>query len=650
VSPTSDLPLRLKTGLTRRDLLERSALAAAALPLARLAEAIPAAGEAALVSAETSRLPFRPFELSRVRLLPGPLLDAAEVNRRFLLGLDPDRLLHMFRINAGIPSSAAELGGWEAPENELRGHFTGHYLSACAMRAAGFGDDEAKARGDKIVETLALCQDRLKNGYLSAFPETLFDRLRNDERVWAPFYTIHKILAGLLDMHRLAGSARALEVAHRLGLWAARWTQPLGDAGMARVLEREYGGMNEVLYDLAAATGDEGLREAAHRFDHERIFSPLAAGRDELKGLHVNTTIPKVIGAARRYELTGEPRYRQIAEFFWREVTLRRAYCTGGTSNGESWNADPGVIASELSEYTQECCVTYNMQKLTRHVFGWTGDPAAAEYSERAMWNGILGTQHPSDGSKLYYVPLSAGYWKLFGTPLHDFWCCTGTGSESFSKLAEQIYFRNGDALVVNQYASSDLDWREKEIRVIQKTGFPEDEIVSLTVRGARPVHAEILLRVPSWAKGASASLNGRAFEGFAAPGGYFLVDRKWTDGDRLEMRLPMSVRVEPTPDDPDTAAVLSGPIVLAGRLGKEGLTPATLRAEPTRPRTVPEYKLDPVAAPALVADAGIERTGKSLEFRAKGRLDGSARDISLAPLDSIFDERYAVYWKVRSS
>jgi DUF1680 family protein len=585
------------------------------------------------------------FDLSRVRLLPGPFLDAAEVNRRFLMDLDPDRLLHMFRVTAGIPSSAAPLGGWEAPENELRGHYTGHYLSALAMRWAAFGDEDAKTRGAAMVEALARCQKAHGNGYLSAFSEELFDRLRRDERVWAPFYTVHKILAGMIDMATLAGNAQALEVAKGIASWTARWTQPLGEAAMARVLEREYGGMNEALYNLSAVTGDEDLREVARRFDHERIFGPLAEGRDELKGLHVNTTIPKIVGAARRWELTGERRYRDAAEYFWREVTGRRSYCTGGTSNGESWNAAPGVIAGELSGYTQECCPTYNMLKLTRHLAGWNSNAATAEYAERALWNGILGTQHPSDGSKLYYVPLASGFWKLFGAPLHDFWCCTGTGSESFAKVGEQIWSRAGDAAVVEQFIASELDWKEKKLRLVQETRFPEVPETNLIVRAAEPVRAEIRFRVPSWTDGKAAGrLNGHPVEGFAAPGSEWSLDRVWRDGDRVTLTLPMRLRFEPAPDDPSTQAAMIGPIVLAGRLGKTGLTPSTLRAEPTKPRTVPEYKLDPVPAPAL-RDGSLAAGSRPLEFRAAG-VDG--HEMPLVPLNAIFDERYAVYWKTQ--
>ncbi len=632
--------------MKRRNFL---AAAAATVPLWRVRLGALARGAATGDAAPA--LAALPFDLSRVRLLPGPFLDALNVNRRFLMGLDPDRLLHMFRVTAGLPSTAEPLGGWEAPENELRGHYTGHYLSACALMSASLGDAEVKSRGDLMVAELARCQHALGNGYLSAFPEEFFDRLRAGRGVWAPFYTLHKIMAGLLDMHTLAGNAQALDVLQGMARWTAGWVQPLGDDAMARVLEREFGGMNEVLYNLSAVTGSDWYRDVAHRFDHERIFGPLAVGRDELKGLHVNTTIPKIIGAARRYELTGEPRYRDVAEYFWREVSTRRAYCTGGTSNGESWNTEPGVLAAELSSETQECCTSYNMLKLTRHVFGWTADPAAADYYERLLWNGVLGTQHPADGEKLYYVPLASGYWKLFGTPLHDFWCCTGTGSESASKFGDSIYFHDDDGVWVNQFIASEVDWVEKGVRIVQDTRFPAAAGTSLVVHAGRPTHFALRVRVPSWTRGASAALNGRTLDGFAAPGGYFVVDRTWRDGDRLEVALPMALHVHAMPDDPTSQAVMYGPLVLVGKLGTDGITPQNLRAEPTKPRMVPEFTYQPPPAPALRARSDdpstwIQRVSgvdQPLEFRTTGQ----ERDVALVPFHTLFDERYAVYWKV---
>ena len=590
----------------------------------------------------------RPFDLGAVRLHPGPFLDALEVNRRFLLAQDENRLLHMFRLTAGLPSTAEPLGGWEAPVNELRGHYMGHYLSALAKMSQSLGDADLKARGDRLVAELAACQQRIGNGYLSAFPEEFFDRLRDGKPVWAPFYTLHKIMAGLLDMHTLTGNAQGLEVLQGMARWTGRWAQPLGDEHMARVLEREYGGMNEMLYNLAAVTGRDSYQELAHRFDHERFFAPLAQGRDELKGLHANTNIPKVVGAARRYELTGDLRYRRIAEYFWRQVTTQRAYCTGGTSNGEGWETEPGILSTQLSGYTQEDCTTYNMLKLTRHIFGWTADPACADYCERALFNGILGSQHPRDGEKLYYVNLAAGLWKLFGTPGQDYWCCTGTMSESFSQLGDSIYFHEAAGVYVNLFIASELNWAERGVRLVQDTRFPEEEGTTLRIQTGKPVRFALRIRVPYWASGGTAALNGRTLDGFAAPGGYFVLDRTWRNGDTVAIRLPMSLHLHAMPDDPTLAAVMYGPLVLVGRLGTDGLTPDVLRAEPTKPRTVPEYKEKPNPAPELRVQgaepsAWIKRVSeRGLEFRTVGQ----AREVTLVPFHMLFDERYVVYWK----
>ncbi len=289
-------------------------------------------------SVSRERIPWkvRPFPMKQVRLGEGACKQAMEADRRYLHSLPPDRLLHTFRVNAGFPSTAQPLGGWEAPDCELRGHYAGgHYLSAAALMYASTGDDELKANANTVVAELAKCQDALKSGYLSAFPIEFFDRLRERQKVWAPFYTIHKIMAGNLDMYVHCGNAQALEVAEKIAGWTAGYTQSLSYDHMQRVLGTEFGGMGESLSNLYALTGKEEYLEVAQRFDKKQFFDPLAAHRDELKGLHVNTHIPQVIAAARYYELTGDRRYRDIAEYFFDEVVSERSYCTGGTSNGE---------------------------------------------------------------------------------------------------------------------------------------------------------------------------------------------------------------------------------------------------------------------------------------------------------------------------
>src|SRR4051794_14356006 len=340
-------------------------------------------------------LKAEPFPMAQVRLSRGSVFyEAQEWNRGYMSRLPADRLLYTFRQNAGLPvGSAQPLGGWEQPENgqrssELRGHFVGHYLSALAQLSAS-GDSEAKAKGDYMVAELAKCQEKLGGKYLSAFPTTWWDRLDKGERVWAPFYTIHKIMAGLFDMYQLSGNKQALQVLEGMATWADDWTGSKSEEHMQQILTIEFGGIAETLYNLAAATNNDRWVAVGDRFQKRTFINPLAARRDELRGLHVNTHIPQVIAAARRYELSGDTRFHDVADFFWWEVAGARSYVTEGTSNGESWRAQPRQLAAELRDgrttATAECCCAYNMLKLTRHLYGWTGDPGYFDYYERSL-------------------------------------------------------------------------------------------------------------------------------------------------------------------------------------------------------------------------------------------------------------------------
>ena len=635
----------MRNGHTRREFVARSSAALAALA------AIPALppGIRARLARRDPAVVARPFDLHQVRLLPGPFLDDLNVNRRYMMGLDPDRLLHSFRVTAGLPSSAEPYYGWEAPNNELRGHFVGHYLSGCALLTAQTGDAAVKVRGDALVSELAKCQQA--NGYLSAFPEELFDRLKARRGVWAPFYTYHKILAGMLDSWTLGGNAQALEVAKGMAGWTREWVRPLDDTQMQGILRTEFGGIGESLGDLAEITGDMSWLEVSRRFDHEKVLAPLAEGRDELTGVHANTTIPKIIAAARRYEITGEQRSRDVAEYFWREVTGRRCFATGGTSSGESWKNPVGQLAGELSWDTEESCPTYNMLKLTRHLFSWTGDAKVADYYERALFNGMLGTQHPADGEKIYYTPMASGYWRMFGTPDHGFWCCHGTGVESHSKFGDSIYFHDDTGIWVNQFIASEVNWADKGVRLVQETGFPARDTTRLTVHVARPTRVALRIRLPYWLDGEpTVRLNGRAVPVSTPAGSYLTIRNRWRDGDRVELTLPMKLHAHAMPDDPTVQAVMYGPLVLAGKLGAE-----PLRAPPTPPRMTPDFDLTPetrpIAVAAIKAPSGdlrswVEPTGRPLEFR----IVGQEREIALVPFHTVFDERYAVYWRVLSS
>jgi len=600
-------------------------------------------------SKKRERVPWKvePFPLNQVRLLDGPFKHSMDINHQWVLSLPTDRLLHTFRINAGLPSSAQPLGGWEKPDCELRGHLAGgHYLSACALAYAATGDEAMKAKGDEMVAELAQCQEKLSNGYLSAFPDEFFDRLRDGKPVWAPFYTIHKIMAGHLDMYAYCGNEQALDTAQKMAGWVGHWCEGLSDAHMQRVLTVEHGGMLESLYNLYALSGRGMYPFIGNRFTHREVFDPLADHRDELKGLHANTNIPKMIGAARRYELTGNERDRDIAQYFWDEVTSERCYSTGGTSNGEHWNTDPGKLASELGKETEECCCGYNMLKLTRHIFGWTADPRAMDYYERTLWNSRLGTQD-EQGHKSYFLPLGSGFWKSYNSQWDSFWCCTGTGIEEFAKFADNIYFHDDDGIFVNLFIASEVNWPEKGVRLRQETSFPEQDRTTLTVSAPKPVELAVNIRVPYWAtKGGTVKTNGEALPVFSNPSSYLALKRTWKDGDRVEVSLPMSLHLDSMPDDRSLQTVMYGPLVLAGKFGGEGLTPEL---------TYPGYGPVPKGGPATVPDitnhsmdplAWVEPAPNSpLTFQTARQLAAA----TLIPLYKLSGERYAVYWKVKS-
>jgi DUF1680 family protein len=637
---------------SRRNFLSTTAAAAAGSTLlSRVSLAVPqdpvvnskgVKKDGKLFNGEKVAWKARPFPMKNVRLGEGPCKVAMEADRQFLHSLPPDRLVHTFRINAGLPSSAQPLGGWEAPDCELRGHYAGgHYLSAAALMYASTGDEEIKKNGTAVVTELGKCQDAMKSGYLSAFPVEFFDRLRERERVWAPFYTVHKIMAGLLDMYVYCDNEQALEMVQKMAGWTAGYTGSLSYEHMQRVLGTEFGGMGEVLCNLYAVTGKDYYLEVAQRFDKKAFFDPLAAHRDELKGLHVNTHIPQVIAAARYYELTGDRRYRDIAEYFWEEVVSERSYCTGGTSNGEGWTSDPGKLAKELSTNTTECCCAYNMMKLSRHMFGWSPEAQYMDYYERLVFNHRLGTINPEDGTMMYYLPLATGYWKTFGKPFDALWCCTGTGSEEYAKLTDTIYFHDDDALYVNLYIDSQLEWPEKKLRFKQETRFPEQQGTTITVSTDSPAKLALNLRIPYWAQGGSVKINGEVVPAFSSPSSYLTLNRVWKSGDKIELSLPMGLHIDPMPDDGTIQAAMYGPLVLAGRF--DAVTKEMTYGD-YEPKPGDQKKVADVVADGSKPTSWIEPDAKQLlVFHTAGQ----DQPQTLVPLYQVIHERYAVYWKV---
>ena len=596
-----------------------------------------------------------PFALEDVRITDPDLLRMRAQTLNYMLVLDFDRLLHNFRVNAGLPSTAAPLYNRESPTNGWRGHYVGHFLSASAQMYATTGDARIRAKADAMIAELAKCQARLGDkGYLAAFPESGFVVLENGRPAAVLWYALHKIMAGLLDAHEHLHNAQALDVLEKMASWTDWRTGRLPQEQMQRTLQTEFGGMAEVLANLSAVTNNPRYLEVAKRFDHHFVMAPAAQGRDTLTGLHANTQVPKFIAAAREYELTGDPYYRDAALFFWQQVALHRSYVTGGNSISEHFRTPPDVLASALTDLTQETCNTYNILKLTSHLFTWHAEPQYADFYERAFLNHILATPHPAEGSPLYYLGMQPGQWKMHFIPHQGFFCCCGTGLENFAKLGEGFYYHSADELWVNLFFASHVQWREKGVTLHQETRFPEEPATHLTVETKAPANFGLHVRIPYWADGATLAVNGKPFQPAKklAPSSYATISRRWKNGDRVEVQLPMRLQLQTIPDNQTLAALLYGPLVLAGELGTQGLDPRQIYYDdkfrhggfPSVP--VPELTGDRSALDKWIQP--VSAKDKPLTFRTVGA--GRPDDVTLSPFYRLFDQRYSVYWRFRPS
>jgi hypothetical protein len=588
-----------------------------------------------------------PFPLGSVRLAPGIFKEQAEINALYIDSLSVDRLLHSFRVTAGLSSTATPYKGWEEPTCELRGHFAGgHYLSALALASATSGNDVFKKKCDEMVSGLAQCQKKNSSGYLSAFPSDLFEHLVQGKPVWAPFYTYHKIMAGLLDAYVLTGNADALPVAEGMARWVEDYFAGISVEQRQRMLRTEFGGMSETLVNLAELTKRNRYIETARIFEQPSFLNPLAERRDELQGLHANTHVPKIIGAARMYEVTGDRRYRQIAEYFLEEVLSARNYAIGNTSLDEHWGTLPGQLKGSLAWKNAECCVAYNLMKLERLVFGWTGNADCMDAYERSLFNCRLGTQN-TNGLKQYFFPLAAGYWRVYNSPEESFWCCTGTGAEEFAKFTDTIFFRRGSDVYVNQFIASTLDWKEEGWLIEQDTQFPREQGTTLKFKIQRPIARTIHIRIPGWTTGASVKINNQVLEAVADPGSYLAIRRIWQDGDTLSISLPMELRQEALPGDDSVAAVLYGPLVLAANMGPGPADSAStiIHSGSTAPDKIPSPYPFPkaIATPGVKPARWVETESKS-ELRFKAAAEGSKYEVM--PMYQIRDQRYSVYWQ----
>ena len=581
------------------------------------------------------------FDLKDVQLLESPFKKAMQVDAAYLLTLEPDRLLSSFRSHSGLQPKGKIYDGWE--NSGLAGHTLGHYLSAIAMHYASTRDPEFLKRSNYIVSQLNECQVARKTGYVGAIPkeDTIWAEVaKGDIRSrgfdlnggWSPWYTVHKVMAGLLDAYLYTNNAQALKICQGMANWTGETIKNLDDDKLQKMLLCEYGGMAETLTNLYAITGNKKYLDLSYKFYDKRILDPLAEKNDILPGKHSNTQIPKVIASARRYELTGDRKDKAISDFFWETVTGFHSYATGGNSNYE-YLTEPGKLNDKLTENTTETCNTYNMLKLTRHLFAVAPSARLMDYYEKGLYNHILASQNHETGMVCYFVPLRMGGKKSYSTPFDDFTCCVGSGMENHVKYNESIYFHGADGSVyINLFIPSVLNWKQKGLSIKQEGNLPSADQMAYAINLTKPATFAIRIRKPKWTSNPAISINGKTQQVAPDAEGYFVLNRKWRNNDKITFTTPENLYTEAMPDNTNRRAIFYGPVLLAGVLGN---------TEPDPLKGVPVFvtsETDPNKWLQLVDK-------NQLGFRTENV--SKPEEVKLIPFNQTKNEYYSVYWDV---
>lgn len=599
--------------------------------------------------AEPVKLAAQALPLAAVRLTGGPLKKAQEVDAQYLLSLEPDRMMAYFRVRAGLQPKAKGYGGWDGDGKNLTGHIAGHYLSAVSLMYAATGDPRFKERADYLVREMKEVQDKNGDGYLGAleggrekFNEVARGEIRSGgfdlNGLWAPWYVLHKIYAGLRDAYRHAGNKEALDVEIKFAQWAEGILSKLDEAQTQKMLNTEFGGMNEVLADLYADTGDKRWLTLSHRFEHHVVLDPLKIGEDKLAGLHGNTQVPKLVGSLARYLADGDKTDGEAARFFWERVVNHHSFATGGHGKDEYFGP-PDKLNDRIDGRTAESCNVYNMLKLTRELFTVQPDIRYAEFQERALFNHVLASLDPESGRSCYMVPVGRGVQHEYQDMQHNFTCCVGTGMESHALHGDGIYYEAPGKLWVNLYTPSTANWAAQKAKLTVESDFPEGPNATLKIELPKAKKFALLLRRPSWAgDGFKISLNGKPLKIVSAPGSYVELNRAWKNGDTVSLQLPKALHLEAVPDNSRRAAILWGPLVLAGDLGPHN--DATLRKVHQQ---IPVFVAADQAPSAWIQPVNNQPG----TFSSKGT--GSESDVQLVPFYRLHNRTYAVYWDLFS-
>ncbi|MBR4337887.1 MAG: glycoside hydrolase family 127 protein [Bacteroidaceae bacterium] len=600
------------------------------------------------------------FPLGDVTLLDGPLKRAQDLNVRTLLQYDCDRLLAPYRKEAGLTPKAKAYPNWDG----LDGHVAGHYLTAMAMNAAT-ADEECRRRMEYIISELQECAEaNARNhpewgkGYVGGMPnsEGIWTTFKKGDfgtyfGSWAPFYNLHKMFAGLRDAWVYCGNEQAKNLFLGFCDWAIDLTAGLSDEQMERMLGNEHGGMNEVLADAYAITGDRKYLDVARRFSHRRLLVPMLQRQDCLDNMHANTQVPKVVGFERIAELSGDEAYHRASAYFWDVVTGDRSLAFGGNSRREHFPSKEACIDFINDIDGPESCNTNNMLKLTKFLHRRNPEARFADFYELAMFNHILSTQHPEHGGYVYFTPARPRHYRNYSAPGEAMWCCVGTGMENHGKYGQFIYTKRAESLFVNLFVASELNWKEKGIRLVQETVFPYGETSRIRIAQGKG-QFELLVRYPGWVKPGdfSVKINGAPVSLATGPSSYVSINRKWKKGDVVDISFPMHNSIKYLPNVPRYIALMHGPILLGMKTGTEDL--AHLIADDSRFGQYASGRKLPVnEAPILIND-DIESIadqlqpvpGKPLHFTLTTKMENAIRN-ELQPFFEIHDSRYMMYW-----
>ena len=589
----------------------------------------------------------RPFPLSSVRITGGPLKRAQDLNADYLLKLEPDRMMAYYRKRAGLEPRAQGYPGWDGDGRNLTGHIAGHYLSGVSLMFAATGDARFKQRADYIVKEMKEVQYKNGDGYLGAveglrekFAEVSKGNIKSTffdlNGLWSPWYTLHKTYAGLRDAYRFTGNRTALELEIKFAAWAETILTKLTPEQTQQMLNTEFGGMNEVLADLYADTGDKRWLNLSRRFDHHAFLDPLKRREDKLSGQHGNTQVPKMLGVLMQYIYTGEKADGVAAKFFWDAVVYDHSYATGGHGKDEYFGPRR-ELAERVDGRTGETCNVYNMLKMTRRLFALDPDPKYAEFEEKALFNHILGSIDPEDGRTCYMVPVGRGVRREYQDMFRSFTCCVGSGMESHGLHGDGIYYESGDRLWINMYVPSTAEWKEAGVTLTMDTTLPEGETATLKLTMPRPRTFTLVFRCPSWVNvGFTVKVNGKEVRDYFGPASYGHLKRRWKTGDTVSFVLPKTLWFEALADNQNRGALMWGPLVLAADLGPER------RGGPTEP--IPSLVTDekPVVEwlQPVPDSLGVFRTA-----RAGRNLEDQAQEVEFLPFYRLHRRTYAVYW-----